>query len=246
MGTPRPGAGTEESIQALSSAKQPTRRLFGRRKGRPLRTRKSALMKELLPRLSIELPKKPPLDLRSMFHVTPREIWLEIGFGGGEHLAEQARRHPDIGFIGAEPFVNGVASLLVYIDNNKTGNVRVWADDARPLLDMLPEECIARCFILFADPWPKARHAERRFVGPENLPRLARAIKDNGELILASDDPKLIAWTKEQMGACKDFSVRTKPSTKRPENWIETRYEHKALTAGRKPVYSSYLRIKDV
>jgi tRNA (guanine-N7-)-methyltransferase len=204
-------------------------------------------MKDLLPQLCITLPKKPPLDLRTLFHAKPREIWLEIGFGGGEHLAEQARRHPDIGFIGAEPFVNGVASLLVHIDNNKTGNVRVWPDDARALLDMLPEGCIARCFILFADPWPKARHAERRFIGPENLPRISRVIKDNGELVLASDDPKLIVWMKEQMEVCKDFSMHMKPSTKRPENWIETRYERKALTAGRKPMYSSYARcVKDI
>ncbi len=171
-------------------------------------------------------------------------MWLEIGFGGGEHLAAQAERHPDIGFIGAEPFVNGIASLLTHIEDKKLGNVRIFPDDARRLLDALPEYGIDRCFILFADPWPKARHAERRFIGPENLPRLVRALRENGELHLATDDANLALWMQEHMEASKDFEPVSKPSNQPPPGWVSTRYEQKGIKAGRKPVYSIYRRKK--
>jgi tRNA (guanine-N7-)-methyltransferase len=200
-------------------------------------------MDELLPRLQIVIPEKKPLDPFALFAVKPREIWLEIGFGGGEHLAAQAGQNPAIGFIGAEPFVNGVAGLLVHIETNKLENIRIHPNDARQVLDALPDASIARCFVLFADPWPKARHAERRFIGPENLPRLARVLRPDGELRLATDDPKLAPWMQEHLEASPDFAPHTPPSHEPPPDWTMTRYEQKAIAAGRKPVYSSYKRV---
>ena len=217
--------------------------MFGRRKGRPLRARKAQLMQTLLPQLQIALSGKAALDPKKLFSHRPREIWLEIGFGGGEHLTAQAAQHPDKGFLGAEPFINGIAGLLDHIDKQKLSNVRIFPDDARALLDALPDHSIDRCFILFPDPWPKKRHAERRFIGPENLQHLARILKPDAELQLATDDAKLVHWMIEHLDANEDFAPALKPSEKPPTSWIPTRYEQKALKSGRKPVYFSYRRV---
>jgi tRNA (guanine-N7-)-methyltransferase len=199
-------------------------------------------MEDWLPKLQIALPEKGTLDPHTLFPSKPRTIWLEIGFGGGEHLAARAKQHPDIGFIGAEPFLNGIASLLVPIEDQRLANIRIFPDDARVLLDALPEGSISRCFLLFPDPWPKARHAKRRFIGPENIARLARALCPGGELRLATDDPKLALWMREHMEASENFAPHFGPSGEPPPDWISTRYERKALKASRKPVYSDYRR----
>lgn len=215
--------------------------LHGRRHGRPLRKQRAALMETLLPALRVPLPPAgATLDPASLFAHHPRAVWLEVGFGGGEHLAAQAAAHPDVGFIGCEFFVNGVASLLKHVEAQGLANVRVHADDARPLLDALPDASLDRVFVLFADPWPKKRHAERRFIGPANLPRLARCLKPGGELRAASDDPTLIEWTREQLASFPAFAVVEEgvgdwPG--RPADWPPTRYEQKAVAAGRVPVF---------
>ena len=209
-----------------------------------MRAGKAQLMKTLLPEIQISLPEKSSLNPKKLFSFKPKEIWLEIGFGGGEHLAAQAAQNPDIGFIGAEPFLNGIAGLLDHIEREKLFNIRIFPDDARKLLDALPDDAISRCFVLFADPWPKARHAERRFIGPENLPRLARVMRKGAELRLATDDAKLAPWMKEHMEASEDFAGSAKPSEKPPGDWVQTRYEQKALKAGRQPLYFSYRRVR--
>lgn len=218
----------------------PEKRLYGRRKGRPLRIRKSGLMQELLPQLRVEL-SAALLDPTSLFAFKPKAIYLEIGFGGGEHLAAQAINNPEIGFIGCEPFINGVASLLDHIDKEQIKNIRIHPDDARELIDRLPDASVDRCFILFADPWPKAKHIERRFVNPKNLERLARVLKPGAELVVATDVEQLALWSTEQMDAAKDFT-RVYHSQKAPDGWIPTRYEEKGIKAGRKPVYMIYAR----
>ena len=216
-------------------------RLYGRRKGRPLHVRKSRLMDELLPKLELTLPADGKLDWQNLFTHKPKALWLEIGFGGGEHLAAQALRHPDIGFTGSEPFVNGIASLLDHLDRESIGNVRVFPNDARLLLDALPDASVERCYILFADPWPKAKHAERRFIGSENVPRLARVLKPMGELRLATDDARLADWMLVQMRSSLDFEeIYNAPIP--PDDWVPTRYEQKAIKAGRAPVYRAYRR----
>ncbi|HSM19857.1 MAG TPA: tRNA (guanine(46)-N(7))-methyltransferase TrmB, partial [Hyphomicrobiales bacterium] len=147
--------------------------VFGRRKGHPLRKGQAALVENLLPRLRLDLDA-PAGDLAALFPAPVTGIWLEIGFGGGEHLSFQAARHPDIGFIGCEPFINGVAKLLAEIDRRNLANIRIHDGDACAVLDWLPEASIGRVFLLHPDPWPKKRHWKRRFVTAENLDRLAR------------------------------------------------------------------------
>ncbi|HYD32816.1 MAG TPA: tRNA (guanine(46)-N(7))-methyltransferase TrmB [Azospirillaceae bacterium] len=223
--------------------------LYGRRLGRPLRRRKSELVETLLPRLRLTLPEPggrlTPASLFPAMPTPPRAVWLEVGFGGGEHLADQAQAHPDIGFIGCEPFVNGVAGLLKHVDDRGLMNVRIQPDDARPLIDALPDASIGRCFVLFADPWPKKRHALRRFIGPENLPRLSRILEDGAELRLASDDMGLVRWMLEHTWRHPDFEwLARAPSDwrQRPADCPPTRYEQKAIEAGRKPVFLRFQR----
>jgi tRNA (guanine-N7-)-methyltransferase len=220
---------------------------YGRRRGRRLRPGRQALFDALLPRLAIALPAKGTLiDPRSLFPSGTSEIWLEIGFGGGEHLAAQAEAHPAVGLIGAEIFVNGVASLLGHVDRRGLSNVRIFPDDARPLLDALPDASLGRVFLLFPDPWPKRRHSERRFISPANLDRLARVMREGAELRIASDDPGYIAWTLEQMLRRSDFrwlACRAADWRGRPPDWPPTRYERKAINEGHHPVYLRFERV---
>lgn len=224
----------------------PSLRLYGRRKGRPLRKRKASLLDSALPALEIPPPQPgDAIDPAALFPDPVRDVWLEVGFGSGHHLAAQAAANPDVGLIGCEPFVNGVAALLALVEEGGLTNVRVLPDDARPLLDALPDASIGRAFILFADPWPKKRHWERRFVGPENLPRLARVLKDGAELRLASDDMGLVRWMLEHTRNHPDFEWTARQASDwrdRPADWPATRYEQKAIAAGRKPVFLRFVR----
>ncbi|MGE5538347.1 MAG: tRNA (guanosine(46)-N7)-methyltransferase TrmB [Gemmatimonas sp.] len=217
------------------------RRLYGRRQGRPLRVGKRHLIDELLPRLAIPLDgvASGSLDPARLFE-RPREVWLEIGFGGGEHLAAQARANPDIGLIGVEPFVNGAASLLKAIDSERLGNVRLLMDDARPLLEALAPASIARAFVLFPDPWPKRRHWKRRIVCRPVLDQLARILKPGAELRLATDDPDYGEWMLLALLSHPAFAwAALGPSDwrLRPADQPQTRYESKALAAGRSPLF---------
>jgi tRNA (guanine-N7-)-methyltransferase len=218
---------------------------YGRRRGRPLRAGQRERQIALLPRLSFALPESGQLDPASLFPGSQREIWLEIGFGGGEHLAEQAERHPEIGFIGCEVFENGVAKLLGEVDRRGLTNVRVYADDARPLLAALASGSIGRVFILFPDPWPKIRHHKRRFVAPTTLDRLAEIMSDGGELRLATDDPSYLCWMLEYATNHPAFAwTARRPADwrERPEDWPATRYEGKARNAGRVPTFLRFKR----
>ncbi len=221
------------------------RRFYGRRKGRPLRKGQQQLIDTLLPRLAIALPEAGKLDPRALFPSRPSQIWLEIGFGGGEHLAEQARANPDVGLIGCEVFLNGIATLLAQVSANGLDNVRLHPEDARDLLDALPEASLDRVFLLFPDPWPKRRHADRRFIQPANLDLLARLMKPGAEFRVASDDPTYIGWVLAHLmrhpafawtaRGPEDWRVRT-------PDWPGTRYESKALREGRQPVFLRFIR----
>jgi tRNA (guanine-N7-)-methyltransferase len=213
----------------------PNRLLFyGRRQGRKLRTARAAALTDLLPRFELVLDDTE-LDLQALFPEA-KEIWLEIGFGSGEHLLALAQRHPDVGFIGCEPFRPGVSMLAQAATDAGIENLRIFPDDARRLLDRSKPASIARCFILFADPWPKKRHAFRRFINPDNLARLARVLKADGEIRLATDDPSLANWYETQFAG----SVFTLQKIDvRPSDWPETRYEQKGYAAGR---YGNYYR----
>ncbi|MGE4351691.1 MAG: tRNA (guanosine(46)-N7)-methyltransferase TrmB [Bdellovibrionales bacterium] len=217
------------------------KRLFGRRKGRPLRAGQAGLMETLLPRLSVALPQEGKLNPSALFDPRPEALWLEVGFGGGEHLAAQAATHPSVGFLGCEPFINGVAKLVTQIEAQGLKNIRIHPDDARDLLDALPDGSLDRCFVLFADPWPKKRHAERRFIGRENLDRLARALKPGGQLRLATDVVALAQWMREQTNTHDAFECLY-DGPQAPADWVPTRYEQKGKAAGRAPEYLLYRR----
>lgn len=215
-------------------------RSYGRRRGKKLRPGRERLMKELLPRIAID-PDKPVLD---QFDPPRRAYWMEIGFGGGEHLAEQAARHPDIGMIGCEPFLDGVAKFLSQVDARGLDNVRVYPDDARHLFAGLPDGGLERVFILFPDPWPKTRHHKRRLIQTPLLDALARVLKDGGELRVASDHMDYIRWTLEHVMPHPAFewtAERAADWRTPPADWVRTRYEQKAL-AGETIVYLLFKR----
>jgi tRNA (guanine-N7-)-methyltransferase len=225
--------------------REPREQFYGRRRGRPLRTGQAERQATLLPQLAIALPEDGPLDPASLFAPPPHEVWLEIGFGGGEHLAMQAERHPEIGFIGCEVFENGVAKLLSEIERRRLANVRIHADDARVLLATLAPRSIDRVFILFPDPWPKARHHKRRLVAPAALDRLAGIMTDGAELRVATDDAGYLAWILEHVTAHSAFlwtARRPADWRERPPDWPATRYEEKARQAGRMPAFLRFER----
>jgi tRNA (guanine-N7-)-methyltransferase len=226
-------------------ASPPHQQLYGRRRGRALRVGQRERQEKLLPLLSFALPDSGPLDPASLFAARVREVWLEIGFGGGEHLAAQAERHPDIGFIGCEVFENGIVKLLGEIARRGLGNIRIHADDARPLLAALAPRSISRVFVLFPDPWPKARHHKRRLIAPPALDRLAELMTDRAELRLATDDPSYLAWMLEHTTNHPAFSWtarRPQDWRERPDDWPATRYEEKARKAGRVPAFLRFER----
>jgi tRNA (guanine-N7-)-methyltransferase len=198
------------------------------------------LLEVTLPRLLVR-----EQDVASL----PRPLWLEIGFGGGEHALAQIRAHPGATLIACEVFENGICSLLSALvpedqeaDAPLPPNLRLWADDARILLRALPEACLDRLFLLFPDPWPKARHAKRRFVHPDMVPSLARVLKSGGEWRVASDDPTYQAWVGDVMAAQTLF-LPSPPESSRPCGWPATRYEAKAIRANRRPLYWTFRRI---
>ena len=221
------------------------RRFYGRRKGRPLGKGQQRLIDTLLPRLAIALPDEGRLDPNSLFSRNPAQLWLEIGFGGGEHLAEQARANRDVGLIGCEVFLNGIATLLAQVSAGALDNVRLYPEDARDLLDALPEASLDRVFLLFPDPWPKRRHADRRFIQPANLDLLARLMKPGAEFRVASDDPTYIGWALAHLMRHHAFTWTARGPADwrvRPADWPQTRYESKALREGRHPVFLRFIR----
>jgi tRNA (guanine-N7-)-methyltransferase len=214
-----------------------------------LRQAQRLLAERLLPRIAITLSDSGPLDPKILFPAVPAAVWLEIGFGGGEHLAAQAEQHPRVGFIGCEVFENGIARLLGDVVRRDLGNIRVFADDGRLLLDRLIPASIGRVFILFPDPWPKQRHHKRRLVAPATLDRLAAVMQPGAELRLATDDRGYLAWMLQHVTAHPDFAwaARTPADWReRPPDWPATRYEEKARAAGRAsgrtPVFLRFVR----
>ena len=217
---------------------------YGRRKGRALRSGRTHLLAQLLPKLRVDVTRGR-VEPATLFDRPVADIWFEVGFGGGEHLAAQARAHPGIGMLGSEPFINGVGRLLSEIERDDLSNVRIHPDDARDLIDVLPDASIGRVFALFADPWPKRRHHRRRFIGPDNLPGLARIMKDGAELRVASDQMALVRWMLFHIighGAFEWTARGPDDWRSRPGDWPQTRYEAKALERGETCVYLTFRR----
>jgi tRNA (guanine-N7-)-methyltransferase len=216
------------------------RTVYGRRRGRKLRVGQQELKETLLPALAFTLPESGEIDPASLFVAPPAEVWLEIGFGGGEHLAAQAASRPEIGFLGSEVFENGIVKLLGEVSRRGLGNVRLFVDDARLLVPRLAAASLSRAAILFPDPWPKQRHQKRRIVSTATLDALARALRDEGELRLATDDADYLRWMLERAPPHPDFEWLARHPEDwraRPADWPPTRYEAKAIAAGRRPAF---------
>ena len=217
------------------------RLLYGRRKGPKLSAHKEALRRTLLPKLVLTL--EADRDPKTYFAADVSDVWLEVGFGGGEHLLEQSRANPRVGLIGAEPYEAGVAKLLSKIEGMDASNIRIHEGDARDIVEALPDACLRRVFILFPDPWPKTRHRKRRFVQIEMLDALARVMKPGAELRIASDDAGYVDWTLERAMAHPGFvwtAERAADWKTRPQGWPQTRYEAKALHGP--PAYLLFVR----
>lgn len=223
----------------------PRRATYGRRRGRRLRPGQSSLLGDLLPRLHVTLPTTSrTLDLEALFSRETDSVWLEIGFGAGEHLAWQAARHPEVSMLGAEVYVNGIISLLRHIERDGQTNVRILQGDGRELLDVLPERSLDRIFILFPDPWPKLRHQKRRIVQRPLLDRLAFAMNDNAELRIATDHSDYLIWMLDVVTSHPDFEWLARGPRdwrQRPTDWPASRYELKAQGEGRR---LTFLRLR--
>lgn len=230
----------------MSAAETRRIRSYGRRRGRKLRPSRQAVLEGGLGAAALgPLPEAGALDPFSLFETRPEAVWLEIGFGGGEHLAWQAASHPGIGFLGAEPFVNGVASLLAQVARQNLRNVRVWPEDATVLLPALAGASIGRAFLLFPDPWPKARHHKRRFVNRVNLDALARVLGDGAEFRVATDDEAYLGWILSYILDHPAFAWTAREPgdwRRRPVDWPATRYEEKAARSGRKAYFLRFFR----
>ncbi|WP_323797938.1 tRNA (guanine(46)-N(7))-methyltransferase TrmB [Nisaea sp.] len=230
---------------------QRDRVFYGRRRGRRLRAGMEGLLEERLPDLAVILPdvNEPgaTLDPASLFPYTIKDVWLEIGFGGGEHLAAQAAARPDVGFIGSEPFMNGVASLIRHCEDRGLSNVRIYPDDVRDLLPLLPDASLARITVLFADPWPKKRHHSRRIIQHESIAEFHRLIAPGGELRLATDDVAYLRWMLARATTHRGFRWKARGPSDwrvRPADWPETRYEAKARDQGRRPAFLRFERLE--
>ncbi|WP_299814411.1 tRNA (guanine(46)-N(7))-methyltransferase TrmB [uncultured Jannaschia sp.] len=231
-----------------SAPERPHRNFYGRLKGKHLKASQQAYLEEDLASyapgpVSWEAnPARQPLDLDVVFG--GREVWLEIGFGGGEHLVHQAARNPGIGLIGAEPYINGVAKLLGLLRQAEAGNVRIHPDDVRDLFDVLPPSSIARAFLLYPDPWPKARHHRRRFVTAEHLKPLAQVLKPGAIFRVATDIPDYVRQTLEEVPRHGFTWLAEGPADWREpwKDWTRTRYEAKAVREGRVPHYLTFRR----
>lgn len=230
----------------MTEPTRPHRNFYGRLKGKTLKKSQRTYLDEDLAALSPgavgweENPERHPLDLGALFGDRP--VWLEIGFGGGEHLVHQAEANPDIGIIGAEPYINGVAMLLGKIRRAGVSNLAVHPGDARDLMDVLPDGAIDRAFLLYPDPWPKARHHRRRFVTPEHLEPLHRVLAPGAILRVATDIPDYVRQTLEEVPKAGFEWLAERPEDWRVpwDDWLSTRYEQKALREGRVPHYLTF------
>jgi tRNA (guanine-N7-)-methyltransferase len=221
------------------------RAFFGRRKGHRLRPHQSALLETLLPRLAIDLAAAAPADLAALFPHAVAAVRLEIGFGGGEHLFAQVRAEPGVGFIGCEPFVNGMAKILALFEAGRTDNIRLFAGDAVDLLRWIPAATLARIDLLYADPWPKRRHWKRRFVQDDTVAMIARVLRPGGIFRFATDIEDYAAWTLERLLRAPGFAWTAESADDWRLPWpgfAGTRYEAKARREGRSPCYLEFRR----
>jgi tRNA (guanine-N7-)-methyltransferase len=219
---------------------------FGRRKGHKLRAHQTDLIEHLLPRLSLDIGRASPPDLAGLFDRPLADVRLEIGFGGGEHLIAEAQAFPEVGFIGCEPYVNGMAKILAQIEAHDIGNIRLFAGDAAELLAWAPPRSLARIDLIHPDPWPKRRHWKRRFVQDATVAAMARVLKPHGEFRFVSDIADYCAWTLAHLARSADFTWTAERAADWRLPWTDytmTRYGRKAEREGRRAAYLRFRRI---
>ena len=219
---------------------------FGRRKGHRLRAHQADLIKHFLPHLAIDIAGPVPADLAHHFDPPTEQVRLEIGFGGGEHLAAEARAEPNIGFIGCEPYVNGMAKILSQIEAHNIGNIRLFAGDASDLLAWLPPHSLVRIDLIHPDPWPKRRHWKRRFVQDATVAKMARVLRPGGEFRFVSDIDDYCAWTLAHLARSDDFAWTAERAIDWRQPWdgyTMTRYGSKAEREGRVAAYLRFRRV---
>ena len=219
-------------------------RSFGRIKSRPIKPRQAALFDTLMPSVKLPDPAAGPIDVAALMPGA-KEVWLEIGFGGGEHLAVQAARHPDALMIGCEPFINGVASALRHIEEGGLKNIRLHADDARAVVQALPDGSLDRIMILFPDPWHKARHNKRRLIQDETAAEIARLLKPGGRLRFVTDWQDYAEWALERFERTPGLVRQVDPSDDgftAPADHVVTRYEEKKL-GDTPPIFLDFGRV---
>ncbi|MER8960687.1 MULTISPECIES: tRNA (guanosine(46)-N(7))-methyltransferase TrmB [unclassified Mesorhizobium] len=222
-----------------------TEAFFGRRRGKAIRPQQAAALESGFAAYRLDLTVEPPADLRSLFEAEVSAVQLEIGFGGGEHLLHRATASQATGFIGVEPFVNGMAKMMMAVRERPLANLRVYDDDATRLLDWLPQASLDGIDLLYPDPWPKKKHWKRRFVSPVNLNRFARVLKHGGKFHFASDIDSYVNWTLLHCRAHDAFTWQASEAADwhRPyDGWPGTRYEAKAIREGRRPAYLTFVR----
>jgi tRNA (guanine-N7-)-methyltransferase len=236
---------SERHASATPAAAAHRSNLYGRHRGRQLRARQADLMVSLLPELRLDLSRRIE-DPRTLFGAfVPSDVRLEIGFGGGEHLIDEALRQPEIGFLGCEPFVNGIAKALAAIAENNITNIRLHPGDALDLIAALPARSIGRIELLFPDPWPKRRQRKRRFLSDATLLALARILREGAELRFATDIDDYAAWALSRVARCREFAWKAETARDwlQPwDAWSGTRYEARALRDGRRPAYLTFVR----
>lgn len=235
-------------MERKSPSGAPWRNFYGRIHGKGLRQSQKDYMRDL-EEIGLEgvgwdeNPDRTALDLATLFGDRP--VWLEVGFGGGEHMVDQAVANPGVGIIGAEPYINGVAMLLGKIRKSGASNIRVHPGDARDLMDVLPDGSVAKAFLLYPDPWPKKKHHRRRFVTPEHLEPMHRVLAPGAEFRVATDIPDYVRQALEEVPkAGFEWLAERAEDWRRPwDDWLSTRYEQKALREGRVPHYLTFRRV---
>ena len=240
------GDSENHDVRSADASVQGQRTFFGRRKGHKLRAHQADLVAHLLPRLALDIAGPPRADLAGLFDKPIEKLRLEIGFGGGEHLIAEARSFPNTGFIGCEPYVNGMAKILALIEAGDIGNIRLFAGDAAELLAFLPAQSLARIDLIHPDPWPKRRHWKRRFVQDTTIAAMTRALKPGGEFRFVSDISDYCAWTLAHFARTSDFVWTAERASDWREPWPNytmTRYGRKAAREGRVAAYLIFRKI---
>jgi len=231
-----------------SSANHSKKRLYGRKQGRPLNIERQEAMETLFPKREIPediVTQNENIDPDSLFEFSPAQTWFEIGFGNGEHVKALMERHPDFGFLAAEPFINGMGAFMRSLADDDHKNVRVWMDDAIMVVKSLQTNSLDGIYVLNPDPWPKTRHHKRRIINPDNLNDFARVLKSGAPLIMATDVDDLAEWMATQAVNHPAFEWTAKTADDwrvMPQDWIRTRYEEKGEAAGRKQSYLLFRR----